>query len=283
MIKTELHACMEVWDIASKSIVGVEVTANLLEAQELMALNRISRVVVFRVTTPIGMVTQKDLVRYLFQKLPEEDLPLIPVSEIMSKPLIIIDAEKNVEDAAKLMTSNKISSLIVTNKSAEYGLLTKTDICTYFSKNGKGKFKVSEFMTKDVVTAGMLQSVITIAERMTRAGISRVVVVDKLGKPIGIATLSDITLFRSTLPASGASMRKPYRRSQAEAQVLGISNLSIGGVMTPNPATMDENADLAEAATIMSKNGIGGLPVVSGSGKLVGIITKADVVRACAQ
>ncbi|MBI4258904.1 MAG: CBS domain-containing protein, partial [Thaumarchaeota archaeon] len=35
--------------------------------------------------------------------------------------------------------------------------------------------------------------------------------------------------------------------------------------------------------TIMSKNGIGGLPVVSGSGKLVGIITKADVVRACAQ
>lgn len=273
---------MKVWDIASKSIVGVEVTASLLEAQELMALNRISRVVVFRVTTPIGIVTQKDLVRYLFQKLPEEDLPLIPVSEIMSKPLIIIDAGKSVEDAAKIMASNKMSSLMVTNKSAEYGLVTKTDICTYFSKNCNGKCKVSEFMTKDVVTADMLQSIITIAERMTRAGISRVVVVDKVGKPIGIATLSDITLFRSTLPASGASMRKPYRRSQAEAQVLGISTLSIGGVMTPNPTTIDENVDLAEAASTMSKNGIGGLPVVSNNGKLVGIVTKADVVRACA-
>ena len=138
-------------------------------------------------------------------------------------------------------------------------------------------------MTEDVVTAGILQSVITIAERVTRAGISRVVVVDKLGKPIGIATLSDSTLFRSILSASGASMRKPYRRSQAEAQVLGISNLSIGGVMTPNPITIDKSADLAEAASIMSKNGIGGLPVISGNEKLDGIVTKADVVRACSQ
>ena len=96
---------MEVWDIATKPIVGVDVTASLLEAQELMTQNRISRVVVFRVTTPIGIVTQKDLVSYLFQKLPEEDLPLIPVSEIMSKHLIIIDAKESVENAAKLMVS----------------------------------------------------------------------------------------------------------------------------------------------------------------------------------
>lgn len=274
---------MEVWDIAIKSIVGLDVTASLLEAQELMTQNRISRVVVFRVTTPMGMVTQKDLLSYLFRELPEEDLPLIPVSGIMSKPLIIIDYRKSVEDAAKLMMSKKISSLIITNKSAEYALITKTDICAYFSKSYRGKFKVSESMTQDVVTTGTLQSVITIADRMTREGISRVVVVDKLGKPIGIATISDITLFRSTLSASGASNRKPYRRSQAEAQLLGISTLSVGGIMTPNLRTIDENADLADAASIMSKNGIGGLPVVSGNGRLVGMVTKADVVRACSQ
>lgn len=272
---------MNIWDIATKNIVGVDVAASLVEAQELMTTNKISRVVVFKGTRLAGIITQKDLVRYLYKKMPEEDLPLIPVSGIMSDSLVTLDASKSVEDAAKLMTAKKISSIIITQRnSPQHGIVTKTDLCTFFANNCKGQFKVKDFMSKEIITAGTLQSVITIAEKMTRAGISRVVVVDKDQKPIGIATLSDITFFPSTLPAAGASARKPFRKSQAEAQVMGISSLAIGGIMTHNPIVIGQDTDLAEAALTMSQKNVGGLPVVSNNGKLLGIITKTDVVRA---
>lgn len=273
---------MKIWDLASKPVVGVEISASLVEAQELMMTKRVSRVIVFKGTNPEGIVTQKDLVKYLYSRLPEEDLPLIPVSGVMSNPLITIEGTKDVEDAASLMASKKISSVVVTHRD-DFGIVTKTDICAYFSINGRGWFRVKEYMSKQVVTATILQSVITVAEKMNRKNISRVIVVDKAGKPIGITTLSDIALFPSTLTASGASGRRPFRRSQAEAQVLGVSMLAIGGVMTPNPITIGENADLAESASIMSKKGVGGLPVLGGNGILLGIVTKSDVVRACAE
>ena len=47
----------------------------------------------------------------------------------------------------------------------------------------------------------------------------------------------------------------------------------------PNPITINEDENVALAITLMIKYGISGLPVLRKS-KLVGIITKTDIVRA---
>ena len=54
----------------------------------------------------------------------------------------------------------------------------------------------------------------------------------------------------------------------------------VSDVMTPDPITTDPSADLADAAYIMVRNGISGLPVVGGRKSLKGLVTKTDVVRA---
>jgi CBS domain-containing protein len=53
--------------------------------------------------------------------------------------------------------------------------------------------------------------------------------------------------------------------------------------MTPNPITIEKDADLAEAAKIMVKHRISGLPVIESSvnvEKPIGIISKFDIIKA---
>jgi len=52
--------------------------------------------------------------------------------------------------------------------------------------------------------------------------------------------------------------------------------------MTPNPITIEEDKDVKDAILLMIKHNISGLPVVKKS-KLVGIITKSDIVSILAE
>ena len=61
-----------------------------------------------------------------------------------------------------------------------------------------------------------------------------------------------------------------------------VDKVSIEDVMIKNPVTISPEASLEEAAKLISRNKIGGLPVVKGK-KLVGIITIVDILRAFIQ
>lgn len=54
----------------------------------------------------------------------------------------------------------------------------------------------------------------------------------------------------------------------------------IKDIMTKNPICVSEKASIVEAKEIMTKNNFSKLPVVDGSKKLVGIITKNDISKA---
>ncbi|MBW2039744.1 MAG: CBS domain-containing protein [Deltaproteobacteria bacterium] len=58
-----------------------------------------------------------------------------------------------------------------------------------------------------------------------------------------------------------------------------IEQLSVGDIMIKNPITISPGANLEEAAELLYRHAIGGLPVVDG-GKLVGVITVADIMAA---
>ncbi len=58
-----------------------------------------------------------------------------------------------------------------------------------------------------------------------------------------------------------------------------IEQVSIGDIMIKDPITIAPEANLEEAAELLYRHGIGGLPVVD-KGKLVGVITVADIMAA---
>lgn len=54
----------------------------------------------------------------------------------------------------------------------------------------------------------------------------------------------------------------------------------VGDLMTADPIVVRADAPLAEAARLMDAHKISGLPVVDGAGRLVGVVSQTDLLRA---
>jgi CBS domain-containing protein len=251
----------------------------LTDARKIMMKYNISRIVVAKRGKPLGVVTEKDIARFLYEKVPSRKLDEIRLDEVMSKELITVDPEMDLRGCARLMLKEKISSLLVVDpKNNLKGLLTKTDLVTAFEEYFAFAHKVKEFMVDKVVTVEPDEPIHTTLLLMARNQISRVVVKDS-GHPIGIITSRDLL----ALGAYFGTTRQKTKKDYLPFIPSGVKALMVSSdVMTAKPITTTPDSDLAEAAYIMFRNRISGLPVVDSKGVLVGIVTKTDVVRALA-
>jgi CBS domain-containing protein len=104
------------------------------DVAEIMVNKRISSVIVIdKKTKPIGIVTQKDLVRRVCLK--DMSASRFPVEEIMSSPLITIMAYDSIDTASRIMTQNRIKHLVVLEEDNRIcGLLSVTDITKHLAK-----------------------------------------------------------------------------------------------------------------------------------------------------
>ena len=274
-----------VGDIMTKRVITCTSKDSLLEIQKLLVKHRISRVVVTDIEKkPVGILTQKDIVNFLLADTSKRGIEEIPAKEVMSKNLITVKPIAPIPDAAKTMMKNKISSLVVEDDDGKLeGITTKVDISLYFASKGTGIYSVHDFMTPNPITVRQSQSIFLAVSLMSENKISRIVVTDEKAKPAGIITLTDVTLISSLLkPARAIKENKPVFLKGILFPPKGIHLLTAKDFMTVDPISVNEDADLADAARLMTKNGVSGLPVINTAGKLVGIVTKSDLTKAVA-
>ncbi len=117
---------------------------------------------------------------------------------------------------------------------------------------------VARWMTKDPVVVESKDTLAAVRQMMDKGSFHRVPVVDG-GKLVGI--LSDRDLRQHT----GA-----------------LARVKVNGAMTTSVVSVTPTTMLEEAANLLVKHKIGGLPVVD-RGKPVGIITATDLLRAFAE
>jgi acetoin utilization protein AcuB len=117
--------------------------------------------------------------------------------------------------------------------------------------------KVKKRMAKKLVTIGRHATVSDAITLMKKHSIRHLPVVEE-GALVGWITEGDI--------------RQAYLASL-------IEQVSIGDIMINDPLTISPEANLEEAAEILFRHGIGGLPVVDNN-RLVGVITVADIMAA---
>jgi CBS domain-containing protein len=123
-------------DIMTKDVVSIGVNYSVFDAAEIMSSNQLGCLVIVDGEVPVGIVTERDIVRRVCaKKLPGET----KVSEIMSKSLIIIDPDASLKEAARVMSFNKIRRLPVVKHDKLVGILVASD----FVRN-IGKKSVSE-------------------------------------------------------------------------------------------------------------------------------------------
>jgi CBS domain-containing protein len=145
----------------------------------------------------------------------------------------------------------------------------------------------SSIMTRDVVTARPTDTVAHVARLLSDHKISAVPICDDAGALLGMASEGDLmrpfvdsTLKRRawwlTLLADGTDLAPEF------LEYVRLDRHHVGDLMTTPVITAQESASVTELAEKMIEHRIKRVPIVR-NGKLVGIVSRADVIRAIAR
>jgi CBS domain-containing protein len=118
-------------DLMTKDVVTIEADKTVVEAAALMSEKDIGDLVVMDGSTPVGIVTERDLVRRV---LAERKPVSTKVSKIMTTPLKVIDPDAPIKEAARRMVNKKIRRLPVIKNNKLVGILTAADFAKHLSK-----------------------------------------------------------------------------------------------------------------------------------------------------
>lgn len=276
---------MKVEDIMNDEVIVMQENQQVGHARNLMLKHGFSRVLVVDTEgKPVGMVTEKDLSRKMRGNGPDwkrRPIDKILISRAMTEDLITTNPNEDVKDVVELMIKNDISSIPVVDDDGLAGIVTKTDLMKFYNDKYQSRWKVSQLMSKNVITVNENHSIAHVIGVMEEKEISKVVVI-RDNEPVGIITPENISFASVEDPETGVSVEKIYFIRNANGRdkknVRIVSMLTAGDIMKNDLIKIDQEEDAAKAAEIMLREDVGGLPVVSDD-EVVGIITKTDLIR----
>jgi CBS domain-containing protein len=135
---------------------------------------------------------------------------------------------------------------------------------------------VSDLMTRDVVRAGRDTGFKEIAKLLAEHDITAVPVVDDADQPVGVVSEAD--LLRREAQQSDPAGLLPAAHTPA-ADRARAEAVTAEGLMTSPAVVARPEWTVVEAARVMESNHVKRLPVVDDAGRLVGLISRADLVR----
>jgi len=130
---------MKVSDAMRKDIVTVDGDISVAEASMNMREKSEGCAIILRQGTPVGIVTERDVTWKVAGN--GLDPKSMKVSEIMSTPLITIDPDADLAEAARIMEQYKIRRLAVARKGALHGVLTAADIARHLEGYVEGEIR----------------------------------------------------------------------------------------------------------------------------------------------
>ena len=141
--------------------------------------------------------------------------------------------------------------------------------------------QVRNVMTHDVVQVQPDTSLGDVAELFLHGGLRTVPVVDAERHVAGIITDGD--LLRRGKLALPLSIREALQPEEVDAAIAGASTgLRAADVMSREVASVRDEAPIGDAIDLMVARGFKRLPVVDGTGRLAGIVSRADILQTVA-
>ncbi|HVY92299.1 MAG TPA: CBS domain-containing protein [Bryobacteraceae bacterium] len=143
--------------------------------------------------------------------------------------------------------------------------------------------RARDVMTQPVVSAQTDASILEAGELMRRHHISGLPVMDETGRLVGIVTERDF--LRETGDSNEAPRPRWVELLRAGPKLAALPErctCKVSEVMTHSPVTVGEDTPLEEVVRLMDHHRIKRVPVLRGT-ELVGVISRADLVRALAE
>ena len=254
----DLSAYKVVKEIMSQDIFTIAPEASMAEAAASMGEKHIGSLIVIKYDTPVGIVTERDLLSKVFAL--GKDLGEVKVEAAMSYPLITIGPATKIKEAAQMMAQKK-GRLAVFDCGKLVGVVTASDLIRSLPDVPETEVNVDDFMTKQVEAVDEKTPVASVVKLMGEKRIGSVIVTNK-GEPFGIFTERDLL---TTFLVKG----KPLIAE-------------VGKEVSSPLITAPLGTSVHHAAVTMAMKHIRRLPITR-NGKLVGIITARDLVEAYAK
>lgn len=151
---------MTVEELMIRNVYTVHPDTRVEEAVKTMNTNEIGCLVVKEKEHPIGIITERDLLkRVLEQGKPPKT---IKVGEIMSKPIIYGSPRMELEDAARLMFTNKVKKLPIIQNGELVGLITLTDLARTSHLDQKMMHVISELRESGWLPPKRMEKIINV-------------------------------------------------------------------------------------------------------------------------
>jgi CBS domain-containing protein len=234
-----------------------------------------------------------------------------PIRDIMTTRVVTVRSGEPVAAAVERMTRFGFSALpVVTASNRLVGIVSLLDVLRHRQEAAdagvlvdEGAVAVDEIMTADVFSLAATANAGVVADRLRRYGELRVLPIVDGGRLVGVVTRGDL-LRRLLLPGAPARRRRGLsgllgrgRRREADDASDALSLLAaqrrrrppadpdapVRDVMTTDVATAGPADQVAAAAVAMLRGRHSALPVVDADGRLLGVVSEADLLADAAR
>ena len=140
--------------------------------------------------------------------------------------------------------------------------------------------KVRDLMQSDVRTTSPDESLKDVARTLVENRISGMPVCDAEGKVVGVISEGDILFKERGRPEQRSAPLGWLLDGGSRTDLKKATARTVGDAMTAPAVTIRPSSSATAAARLMIEQGVNRLPVVMQDGRVVGIVTRADLVRA---
>jgi CBS domain-containing protein len=259
-------------EFMTQEVVTIAPESTLYKAARLMGEKRIGSLVVLKYNTPVGIITERDLLNVVSSGVDLEkdwisgytSIRDVKVDKAMSCPIIKICLESQVKEAARMMIEKRIRRLAVCDLGKLVGIITASDMIRSLPEIPETMqvwFEVDYFMTKRVITADEKTLVDKVARIMAENRIGSVIIT-RQGEPKGIFTERDL-------------LTKFLAKDKSLIT-------EVGKVCSSPLVTAPLGISVHDAAVAMTSKHIKRLPITQ-KRKLVGMLSARDLVEVYAR
>ena len=245
-------------EIVSPDVISISPDAPAREGLEIMRRRGISCLVVAEDALPVGIITERNILWAAAHK--GEGFTDRPIRELMSAPVTTVTEETVLVEAYQLLTRKHLRHLVMVDAAGRTkGVLTQSDLVERLGYESLSEIKkVSEIMTREVVTSPGNITVREAVRRMADRSISCLIVARE-GRPAGIITERDVVRLLSDSPHMG--------------------RLNLYDIMSCPVVCVEADRPVFEAAVLMKKRRMRRLVVVDDDRRVLGLVTQSDIVR----
>jgi len=270
-------------DLMVKDVASVSIPGNRDDVLRTLQERRVSGIPVVKKEEVVGMITRSDLLRNR-----EEDQTAL----LMSRNPVVTSPQSTIAEASRLLLQHRFRRLPVVEDGKLVGIITVADIVAMAAEQGI-KASIEHYLEKEIVVLWNDMPLPVAGAIMEYAAVQACPVIDTSLRLVGMisdrdlikASMIEEKVEKTDMSADAGedswmwdrvmqTMNKYYAVSRIE-----LRNLRVSEAMVP-AITAIKSSEVSECASVMHRNKIDQLPVVTSSQKLMGLLRDRDIVQA---